>query len=135
MAHDEASKIHNNEQTPSGAKIILLVEDDINIGEVLQQAITQETSFLVSLAPDGFQALQIIKGIKPNLFILDYQLPGMNGIELYDQLHSIPDLEHVPVLMMSAHLPRHELNKRKIQGMNKPIDLDEFLQAIENLVS
>ncbi|GER87453.1 hypothetical protein KDW_16150 [Dictyobacter vulcani] len=135
MAHDTVHPAPIDEHTKSEAKIILLVEDDINIGEVLQQAISQETSFLVTLASDSFQALQTVKGIKPHLFILDYQLPGMNGLELYDQLHAIKELEHVPVLMMSAHLPLQELRQRKIQGMSKPIDLDEFLQAIENLVS
>lgn len=134
MAHETGQPESIDEHIKPGAKIILLVEDDINIGEVLQQAIIQETSFLVTLASDSFQALQIVKGIKPNLFILDYQLPGMNGIELYDHLHTIKELEHVPVLMMSAHLPRQELRKRKLRGMNKPIDLDEFLQTIENLV-
>ncbi len=40
-------------------KTILLVEDDINIGEVLVQAITQETSYLAVLAADGFEALKV----------------------------------------------------------------------------
>ncbi|GCE18314.1 response regulator [Dictyobacter kobayashii] len=136
MTHDSVQTEQNQKNTlsPSSVKTILLVEDDINIGEVLQQAIMQETSFLAILVSDGFQALQTVKGIRPNLFILDYQLPRMNGIELYDQLHAIRELKHVPALMLSAHLPRQELNKRKIQGMNKPIDLDDFLQTIENLI-
>lgn len=136
MAHDPvpADQHRTSALSPSSVKTVLLVEDDINIGEVLQQAITQETSFVAILVSDGFQALQMIKEIRPNLFILDYQLPRMNGIELYDQLHAIEELAHVPALMLSAHLPRHEINKRHIQGMSKPIDLDDFLQAIENLV-
>ncbi|GLV57759.1 hypothetical protein KDH_45950 [Dictyobacter sp. S3.2.2.5] len=135
MAHDSVQNDRHRTSAlpPSSVKTILLVEDDINIGEVLQQAITQETSFVVILVPDGFQALQMVKEIRPNLFILDYQLPRMNGIELYDRLHVIEELAHVPALMLSAHLPRHELNKRHLQGMSKPIDLDDFLQTIEDL--
>lgn len=115
-------------------KTILLVEDDSNIGEVFEQVITQETPYLVMLAGDSLIALDMVKSIKPSLFILDYQLPHMNGIQLYDRLHAIKELEQVPAMMMSASLPRAELEQRTILGMNKPIDLDEFLQAIERLI-
>lgn len=132
MAQDAEQK---RSGTHSGVKTILLVEDDANIGEVLVQAITQETPFLAVLVEDGFQALKTVEGVKPNLFILDYQLPRMNGIELYDQLHANEGLAHVPAIMMSARLPYKEIETRKILGMNKPIDLDEFLQTIEELVA
>ncbi len=132
MAHDMEQK---RSTARASVKTILLVEDDVNIGEVLVQAITQETPYLAILVSDGFAALQIVKEIKPNLFILDYQLPQMNGIELYDQLHAIEELAHVPALMMSARLPHKELEKRKIISMNKPIDLDEFLQTIDELAT
>ncbi|MBE3560038.1 MAG: response regulator [Ktedonobacteraceae bacterium] len=118
----------------SSVKTILLVEDDASIGEVLVQAIAQETTYMAFLATDGLEALHIVKGIKPNLFILDYQLPHMNGLELYDQLHAIEALRHIPVIMLSARLPQKELEKRHIVGMHKPIDLDEFLRLIEELV-
>ena len=116
-------------------KTILVVEDDIHIGEVLVQAISQETPFLAILVQSGDEALNTVKGIKPNLFILDYQLPRMNGIELYDELHIIVGLEQVPTLMISAQLPVKELKKRNIKGMNKPLDLDEFLQTIEHFLA
>lgn len=116
-------------------KTILLVEDDIHIGEVLVQAILQETSFLAILVQSGDEALHTVQGIKPNLFILDYQLPRMNGIELYDELHTISSLKQVPVIMISAQLPVKELKKRNIIGMNKPLDLDEFLQTIERFLA
>ncbi len=131
MAHDVEQKV-GGERT--SVKTVLVVEDDVNIGEVLVQAITQETPFLALLVSDGFEALRVVKGVKPNLFILDYQLPRMDGIELYDHLHAIEDLKHIPAIMTSARLPRKELAARKIVGMNKPIDLDEFLQTIEDLI-
>jgi DNA-binding response OmpR family regulator len=131
MARDVERKVAGER---TSVKTVLIVEDDIHIGEVLVQAITQETPFLAFLVPDGFEALKIVKGVKPNLFILDYQLPRMDGIELYDHLHAIDDLKSVPAIMTSARLPRKELVQRKIVGMNKPIDLDEFLQTIEDLI-
>lgn len=137
MAHSKEQKIAGAETTGKEyiVKTILLVEDDENIGEVLVQAITQETPYLAVLVADSEAALDTVQGIKPNLFILDYQLPHLNGIELYDCLHQTAGLEHVPAIMISARLPRHELEKRKIIGMNKPLDLDDFLQTIEQLLT
>lgn len=129
----------SDEQTSKEAhaqvKTVLIVEDDMYIGEVLVQAILQETSFLAILVQSGDEALNTVKGIKPNLFILDYQLPRMNGIELYDKLHATIELEQVPTLMISAQLPVKELKKRNIKGMNKPLDLDDFLQTIEQFLA
>ncbi len=116
-------------------KMILLVEDDANIGEVLTQAINQETPYTALLVADGLEALQAVEEVEPSLFILDYQLPQMNGIDLYDKLHTIETLAHVPAIMISARLPQQELDKRQILGMHKPIDLDEFLQTIEDLLA
>jgi CheY-like chemotaxis protein len=133
MAQD--SKLTDGPGESAGVKMILLVEDDPNIGEVLAQAITQETPYLATLVSDGFQALNTVQGIKPNLFILDYHLPRMNGIELYDRLHALNGLLQVPALMISARLPEQELAQRNIRGMNKPLDLDDFLQTIEDLIN
>lgn len=116
-------------------KTILVIEDDVNIGDVFMQAIAQETPHMAILAANAQEALTIVKTVKPNLFILDYQMPNIDGIALYDQLHAMKELEHVPALMLSARLPRQELQKRNIIGMHKPIELDEFLQQIEKLLN
>ena len=117
------------------AKLILMVEDDADIGTFLEQIIVQETFHQPLLVTSGFQALQVIHNITPDLLLLDYQLPGMNGIELYDRLHAMKGLEGVPAIMVSARLPRQELAKRSIVGMSKPLDLDELLETIEQLVA
>jgi DNA-binding response OmpR family regulator len=117
------------------AKTILVVEDDIGIGSFLVQAISQETAYQAVLAFDAFQALNVTESIKPIMFLLDYQLPRMNGIELYDRLHSSQGLEDVPAILISARLPKAEIEKRKIIGMHKPLELDELLDTIERLLS
>ncbi len=116
-------------------KSILVVEDDSDIGLFLVQAISQETPHQALLVTDGFQALKAIASIKPNLFILDYWLPSMNGIDLYDKLHATRGLEDVPTIMISAQLPRRELHKRNIHSLNKPLELDEFLRLVERLLA
>ena len=129
---------HNREQASGEddvkAKTVLVVEDDTGIGNFLVQAISQETTHHALLVSDGFQALKAVASIKPSLFILDYQLPRMNGIELYDHLHATPGLEEIPAIVISARLPRQEIEKRKIMSMSKPLELDDFLNTIERLL-
>ena len=79
-------------------KSILMVEDDGNIGAFLVLALRQETPYAVRWVSDGFEALRAIREDKPDLLILDYQLPRMNGIDLSDKIHALPGFEHVPVI-------------------------------------
>ncbi len=115
-------------------KTIFIIEDDAEIGAMLLQVIRFETFYQVVLATDSLQALEVVKNIQPILFIFNYWLPHMNGIELYDKLHAIPALARVPALMMSAYLPNEELEKRGIVGIAKPFDLDDLLATIVRLI-
>jgi len=131
--------LHGAESSPPAlegvaVKTIIVVEDDEDIGSFLVQAISQETNYQAMLLTDGFQCLKAVTNIKPNLFILDYHLPSMNGIELYDQLHAKKELEQVPAIMISAQLPDRDIEKRDVLGMNKPLELDELLHTIEDMV-
>ena len=117
-----------------GIKTILVVEDDVDVGEFFVLALKQETPYQSMLVADGLEALSLVKSIKPDLFVLDYQLPSMNGIELYDHLHTIKELENVPALFMSANLPTGELKKRRVYYIKKPFELEELLETIENLL-
>nr|HET6904034.1 response regulator [Ktedonobacteraceae bacterium] len=123
-----------SKEKDASVKTVLVVEDDTGIGTFLVQAILQETHHQALLVSDGFQAMKTVTNIKPSLFILDYQLPRMNGLELYDHLHATKGLEHIPALIISARLPRHEIEKRKLASMSKPLELDDFLQTIEKLL-
>src|SRR6266568_6750299 len=132
MPHSKEQAHEEEEDTK--AKMVLVVEDDVGIGNFLVQAILQETSHQAMLVTDGFQALKAVASIKPSLFILDYQLPRMNGIELYDKLHTTKGLEEIPAIVISARLPKREIEKRKIIAMSKPLELDDFLNTIEKLL-
>ena len=76
----------------------------------------------------------MIRNIKPDLVILDYHLPSMDGLELYDQLHASEGFERVPVLFMSAHVPHRELEQRVISFIEKPFELADLLDTIEQLL-
>jgi len=117
------------------SKTILLVEDDEVTGSLISEIIMQETPHHVLLARDGFQALELVTEFetRPHLFILDYRLPGMDGIKLYDQLHAIHELDHIPAIILSASIEEHkdQIQTRNIIGLGKPFDTDEFLLTIE----
>jgi DNA-binding response OmpR family regulator len=123
------------QQDSTGVKTLLIVEDDEAIGSFLMQALQQETSYQVILTTDGFEALKMLRTLKPDLLILDYWLPGMNGLELYDTIHAVQALEHIPVLIVSAEtaIIRKELEARHLPHLQKPFDLADLLAAIERL--
>ena len=129
----------DNQEQPSTeeqiiGKTILIVEDDDSFGEFLCQAISQETLHQPLRVSDGYQALQVVREIIPDLVILDYYLPGMSGIELYDQLHAVKRLEHLPAIMTSPGVLEHDIQDRHIVGMSKPVDLSKLLDIIAELI-
>ncbi len=119
----------------ANSKLIFIVEDDTIMVEFLVTALLDETPYLVTAVHNGFEALETLNEIKPHLFILDYLLPGMNGLELYDQLHAREELANVPTIMFSTNTPTNEIQKRHITGIAKPFGLDELLSTIETLLA
>src|SRR6266704_3668604 len=122
-------------QKQQQSRTILVVEDDEAIGAFLMDTIAQETPYQFVLATHSPQAFQLAQKIKPILFILNYHLPGMNGIQLYDRLHAIQELAHVPASMVSAVLPEQEVKQRQMVGITKPFDLSVLLDTIEQLLA
>lgn len=122
----------SSQQQTSTRKTILVVEDDSAIGTFLLEAIEQETPYYPLLVPDAFEALKAIQGIRPNLILLDYYLPRMNGIELYDRLQATPECANIPVILLTTNLDKRleEIAERNLLGLSKPVDLDDLLDTI-----
>jgi DNA-binding response OmpR family regulator len=116
-------------------KIILVVEDDQEIGESLVDAIAQETPYKPYLATTAQQAFMFASILKPHLLLLDYILPDANGIELYDRLHAYKNLAGIPTLIMSGNVPYWETQKRQLSYLRKPFRLDELIDAINKLIA
>ena len=116
-------------------KTILVIEDDDSIGALLVEVLSQETPYKALLVTDAFQALKAIHYVKPCLFITDYRLPHMDGIELYDRLHLTDNLADIPAIIMSAYLPEEEIKKRHLISLSKPFELDELLATVERLLA
>lgn len=113
-------------------KIILIVEDDTSIGDFLVQAITQETPFFALHVTDSTRALQLITQLKVDLFLLDYRLSSINGIELFNLLRTQPGLESIPAIILTASLEEHreEIEQHHLIGLDKPVELDDLLLSI-----
>src|SRR5579859_605404 len=116
---------NSSEEVAQHIKSILIVEDNEDIGTFLVEAIQSETSYRPMLVENADRALETIKTLVPDLFILDYQLPHMDGLKLYDHLHAIKALGHVPALIMSANPPIKEIQKRGLSSIHKPFELAE----------
>ena len=116
---------------------ILLVEDDPNIGSFLVEAIGQETPYRAIVANDSNAALKLVRHFTPCLFILDYGLPGMNGIELYDRLSINQELAPIRAILITANrqLPQEQIKQRQLITFMKPFELDALLAAIETLLT
>lgn len=125
------------EQKANETPLILVVEDDEATGEVITMAIEQETSYRPRLVTSGQAALQAMQTDreKPGLVILDYRLPDITGIELYDQLQASERTRDIPTLLMSATSRREEIGTHNVPLMEKPFDLDAFIQTIEQLIA
>jgi CheY-like chemotaxis protein len=118
----------------SDHKTIMIVEDDEAIGYLLVQALEDEFGCQVILATDGLQALKIVETITPNLFLLDYLLPSINGLELYQRLHTQQKLATTPKILMSANLPPLTGEHSDILTLKKPFDIDELFSLIGRLL-
>jgi CheY-like chemotaxis protein len=123
------------EQNTQRQQFILIVEDDPDVGALLLTALQQETPYDPLLVPDGEAALRLITTHKPHLVILDYRLPGMNGLDLADRIRTMNGLEQVPLLLVSANLPKKELAQHHLPGLAKPFELETLLTAVRHLLS
>ena len=113
---------------------ILIVEDDVVLGALLQEAIQDEVTMPVLLASSGERALPLLQTHKPALCLLDYHLPGMSGLEITHYLRRQEGYEHLSIVLMSANLPQENLAETHIRTLKKPFDLDELLQLITILL-
>jgi CheY-like chemotaxis protein len=83
-----------------GMKKILLVDDEDNIRFVYSEELKEEGYEIISAA-NGIDALELFKQDRPDLVILDIQMPGLNGIEVLRRMKTLD--ASVPVILSSAY--------------------------------
>lgn len=123
--------------TPVGPeKTILIVDDDRSVGEMLKQAIAEHTTHRAMWIAEGDLVLETARRLRPSLILLDYIMPFMDGLQLYDHLQRIETMRNVPVILISGSptLPFEKLRERGIYILKKPFQLNDLLDMIAQLM-
>lgn len=80
---------------------ILVVDDEIDILTLLQYNL-EKSGFIVSVAKDGPEAIEVARKERPDLIILDLMLPSMEGTEVCKAIKGREDTGHIPIIMLTA---------------------------------
>ena len=98
-------------------RTILVVEHDPSQGESVTQHFSFKPHHYAKLVTSAAAALNFVKHIKPNLFVLEYHLPDMNGLALYELLHETKELASIPAIIFGVPLPTQALAVVKTQRL------------------
>ncbi len=127
----------NEHQSSTEDKVVLIVDDDRDIGDILQKVILDQTNYRVMWVAESELALDAAPYLHPSLILLDYMLPDMLGLELYDRLQERENMRGVPTVLISAkaNLPLEQLRERGIYLLKKPFELDDLLDILAELLT
>jgi CheY-like chemotaxis protein len=96
----------SNQMDDRTTKTILVVDDEQSARHLLRYVL-QLDGYHIQSANDAFDAIRLLEeGERPDLIISDVMMPGMLGSELVQHLAAIPDLAHVPIILISANHDR-----------------------------
>jgi len=98
-------------------RTILVVEHDPSQGESVTQHFSCKPHHYAKLVTSAAAALNFVKHIKPNLVVLEYHLPDMNGLALYELLHEAKELASIPAIIFGVPLPTQALAVTKAQRL------------------
>ncbi len=108
-------------------KNILIIDDDIHIGNMLEKILIKE-GYIVSRAYSGTEALLVLSGSKPDLVLLDLMLPGLDGRDV------LPHIKGIPVIVVSAKVDIDNKVNLLLEGavdyVTKPFNTKELLARI-----
>ena len=116
---------------------IMIIEDEEDIVTLLRYNLEKE-GFETCFVMDGDRALSAIKINQPTLILLDWMLPGLNGVDICKQVRYDNDLRNIPIIMLTARGEEAD----KIRGltvgaddyMTKPFSVPELIARIRALL-
>ena len=120
---------------------ICYVEDDEDIQRIVRMSLERIGKMTVEVVGDPMVAIERINAFKPDLVMLDWMMPGMDGPALYRKMLETPETKSLPVVFITAKASQRELDELRKLGaagtISKPFspkDLPEQLRAIWNKV-
>ncbi len=118
------------------ARMVLIVEDDEPIGDVLVTAINDERGYRAVRVGTADEALEALARTPTDVLLLDIQLHGMSGLELYDRLRADARFKKLPVVFETAggRANADALRERGIATyVKKPFDIEELVRFVKCL--
>lgn len=116
---------------------ILIADDERHLTYMLALKLGQAGAETCT-ASDGTEALALARSKRPDLVITDFQMPRMTGLELAQQMRTLPETADVPLLMLTGRghrVPPSELARTNVRSViAKPFSLRELIQAVSELV-
>lgn len=114
---------------------ILLVDDDVAIATLVEELLRRDARYEVRTATTGFEAGLVVEEFRPDLILLDYLLPDLNGAVVCDRIRAKPHLASTRVVFVSAAATDAEVQDLMRHGadgfIRKPFTPDEIVGRID----
>lgn len=115
-------------------KPTVLVVEDHPLNMKLTSDLLELHGLRVVKATDGESALQLLQTIQPDLILLDIHLPGMDGLQVFQQIKADPRLSAIPVIALTASAMRDQEERIRTVGFTdyvaKPIDTKRLIATV-----
>lgn len=116
---------------------ILYVEDNLE-NRVLVRRILMSEDYAVLEAVNAADALNILKNAKPDLILMDINMPDIDGYTLTARIKAMPGFERIPILALTANVMRGDKEKTLEAGcdgyIQKPLDIDQLIREVERFL-
>jgi two-component system OmpR family response regulator len=123
-------------EADDGRGTILICEDEPELRELIRVVLNGGYAFVE--AADGVESLELARGLRPDLVLLDLMMPGQSGVEVLRELRSDPALEQTPVIVVSAFSTDADKASAFAAGadrfLEKPFEPDELAAMVEELL-
>jgi two-component system cell cycle response regulator DivK len=116
-------------------KLILHVEDNID-NRILVRRLLESHSYKVIEAVNAYSAILSLCKYRPDLILMDINIPDVDGYTLTTKLKSVPGVQNIPIIAITANAMRGDREKTLHAGcdgyIEKPIDIDNFLNQVNS---
>ena len=117
---------------------VLYIEDNPD-NRLLGKRILLSEDYALLEAKDALDALSVLQRSRPDLILMDINMPDMDGYTLTAKIKSLPGFERVPILAVTANVMRGDKEKTLEAGcdgyIQKPIDIDQLTREIERFIT
>ncbi len=118
---------------------ILVIDDDPYVLQILKLCLATMGDFVIQYAPDGPRGLRLAGSSRPDLILLDYDLPGLDGLETLERLRGEAHLGATPIVAMTGALrlsPRcRELIARCDGYIAKPFEFEQLRHSVLKMLT